>query len=417
MIRNLNILKWTASVALIALLVVNFHDRVVSRAFAGGLMAVPQDLHGWAWSDMPNGSDQNITPSNHQGGRGLGWISMNGTDTGTNGNGYYKVDLDPAVGTLSGDAWSEYGGWLDFTPSGPYPTFTILGGPNVLPTTPAKVDSVCLTSKGRACVVTGWARFIAGEDTNTQNTGGWDGWVNMSGNTYQGHVANGSFGVTYDADPTDVCPTVPTSAPCYGKFSGYAWGGEVAGWIGFDGVSITPPAPLTPGSCTDTNATNYGKPSPCTCAGEGQYAGTNFSYNYPFASGATYPAQCSGNTPPPPPGGNTASAQLNSSGCSNGNTTLSWTSTGTSMCSASYSGSAIFTGSQPINGSATITGIPQNGLTNNVTLTCTAVTGYTPATVTSTTSVMCPVICSNPNGCGGTGTQTPTVPKPIYKEN
>ncbi len=443
-IRNLNIAKGFLSVVFVAFLIISFHSvtptpevfaQGVNPAFpntaiqsqtlqqlGGATATIPNsqvqpvlqtagvqnygDLHGFAWSDMPDGSDQNITPSNQQGGRGLGWISMNGSDTGVSGT--YTVSLGSS-GAITGDAWSEYGGWLDFAPSGPYPilylTFSQVTK-NVLPTTSVTVDPTCLSSKGSSCAVTGWARFISGEDTNTQNTGGWDGWVNFNGHSYAANSSNtitGTYGVTYDANPSDAN---------FGKFSGFAWGGEVAGWINFDGVSITPTNPLPPGSCTDANATNYGQPSPCTCAGQGSYAGTNFSYSYPFASGASYPAQCSGNSPTPP-GGNTASVNLTSSGCSNGSTTLSWTSSGVASCSASYSGNISFSGPQPVNGSDSITGIPQTGSANNVTITCTAQSGYTPATVTSSTSVT----CQDPGGPG-----TPTVPAtgtphPIYKEN
>ncbi len=197
-------------------------------------------LHGWLWSDMPDQSDEMKVPNDQEAGRGFGWISLNSTDAGSSYS--YGVTLN-SNGTLSGDAWTSNGGWLDFAPSGPYPTY---GNPiNVLPAMPARIDPACLASGGSSCAVTGWARFVAGEDTNTQDTGGWDGWVNMSGHSYSAASSNpvitSSFGVTYDADP---------SSPGFGTFSGYAWGGTDAGWIGFSKASITPSTTTTCGSST-----------------------------------------------------------------------------------------------------------------------------------------------------------------------
>lgn len=489
-IRNLNIVKTVLSIGLVAFLIISVHSVTPTpdvfaqgiptfsgsgvqtgglqpsgggtttiptstvQAQTGGLVAPNYgDLHGFAWSDMPNGSDQNLATTNHQAGRGLGWISMNGSDTGVSGN--YAVSLS-VTGNLTGNAWSEYGGWLDFTPAGPYPTLYLTSSTasrNVLPTTPAMVDRSCMNAQRSNCAVTGWARFIAGEDTDTQNTGGWDGWVNFSGHSYAANSSNAvtsTFGVTYDANP---------SSSTFGKFNGYAWGGAVAGWINFNGVSITPPAPLPPNSCTNVNATNYGQPLPCVlppgycidplavnyglqgtctyqCPGIGTYA-TNPVTEYPYPAGGPVPTQC-GNiqlcttagslnvggplpcipsgTPPNPR--STASVRISSSGCSNGSTTLTWSSSGTSVCTASYSGSGVFTGNVATNNSSglQISSIPQDGSINNFTITCTAQSGYTPASVTSSTSVMCPVVCTDPNGCGG-GPGTTGTPKPIYKEN
>ena len=303
-IQNINIIKSALSIALVVVLVAVTADVLVQKVFAQTLpinlhqtigtgVVSPQqtqglqqvacvgtsstqvvfgDLHGWLWSDMPTSSDQVATPTNQQAGRGFGWISTNGSDSGVSGN--YKVTIG-ATGALSGDAWSQNGGWLDFAPSGPYPTYTISmiplgGGPainrNVLPTTPATIDPTCLAAQRSGCAVTGWARFVAGEAAT--NTGGWDGWVNLSGSIYNRSMVIGSFGVTFDADP---------NSGTYGSFSGKAWGGTDSGWISFDQVTTSP-----------ATQTLCQTPTDLTCNGVGTYAGQTFTY--PVAG--PVPSQC-----------------------------------------------------------------------------------------------------------------------------
>ncbi len=91
-------------------------------------------------------------------------------------------------GTLSGYAWSENIGWINFAPAGPYPA---------LPNYSARVD---LTTGE----VSGWARVLA-------YGGGWDGWIKLRGTNY---------GVSINK----------TS----GEFSGWAWSDMVIGWISFN---------------------------------------------------------------------------------------------------------------------------------------------------------------------------------------
>lgn len=66
--------------------------------------------------------------------------------------------------------------------------------------------------------------------TWTQRTGitntGWDGWISLSGTGY---------GIS------TTTPSTLTSAP----LSGFAWGSEVVGWLGFSNVSINNPCSLT----------------------------------------------------------------------------------------------------------------------------------------------------------------------------
>ncbi len=139
------------------------------------------DVSGYAWSDT------------------IGWIDFNPNFGG--------VKIDNSTGFFSGYAWSDNIGWISFSES--------LG---------------CLTPpcKARMDVNTGqvsnWAKAI------TADGQGWGGWINMRG-------SNPDYGVDVDLET--------------GDFSGYAWGSDVVGWISFSGNGykvttgkiLTPPGP------------------------------------------------------------------------------------------------------------------------------------------------------------------------------
>ncbi len=204
------------------------------------------NVHGWLWSDMPDGSDQcmgsEITPINPDGcppiqagvhsgifGRGLGYISLNSADQGAPA-GDYGVTVDAATGDFSGVGWSDYGGWLETDATG----FPLAGGTAA---TAVKMMPSCWTDPTQTvCKVIGWMRFTAGTQPQA---GGWDGWVSLNTTT------SPSYGVSYNK----------TSK----KFSGYAWGGSVAGWINFENASATI-LPVSNGACTDPSANNYTNP-------------------------------------------------------------------------------------------------------------------------------------------------------------
>lgn len=150
------------------------------------------ELHGWAWSSN------------------IGWVSMNCADGGVCGTSNYRVRVGPGPGPggLSGYAWSSNIGWIDFAPAGPYPA----AGPQYS----ARIDDPAAPSSP----LSGWARALS-------NGGGWDGWIKMSGTASGG----GSYGVSVSG----------------GQFSGFAWGGDVIGWLNFDMVTRIAGGP--PPSC------------------------------------------------------------------------------------------------------------------------------------------------------------------------
>lgn len=143
------------------------------------------NVAGWLWSNSGDGT--NITA--------VGYISMNSTNLGGSTN--YGVSV-PSNGPVSGYAWSENLGYIDFAPAAPYP-----GAPS---------NSVTRTGNS----LSGWARFEEIEKAaKTGNSGGWQGWIKMSGTGQNGTP----YGVTID--------------PTTGKLSGYAWSEEL-GAISFD---------------------------------------------------------------------------------------------------------------------------------------------------------------------------------------
>lgn len=174
------------------------------------LSAMSNNVYGYAWSEN------------------IGWISLNSINCNQDDDGWvdefcggftiaglpnngsnipaesYGVNIDQATGNFSGYAWSENIGWIKFDPAGPYPS------------APQHGAQLNTTTK----VVTGWARACAGtvngDCTGASRTDGWDGWIKLSKDSADS-VASPAYGVTITS----------------GKFSGYAWGGNVVGWIDF----------------------------------------------------------------------------------------------------------------------------------------------------------------------------------------
>lgn len=166
--------------------------------------AISDNLSGWAWSSN------------------IGWISFNCTNQGVCASSSYGVTVAPPFSgqkELSGYAWSSNIGWITFNDS------ELSGCPN------GPCGALIDFSNGS---VTGWARAyrcVAG------CTGGWDGWIHLSGPNYPSPDASGGGGVTLDL------------ATC--KFKGYAWGGgdnaNFPGWIHFAGFGYE--AFVDPSAC------------------------------------------------------------------------------------------------------------------------------------------------------------------------
>lgn len=171
----------------------------------------------------------------------IGWIKMFGTASdGTP----YGVEANPNTGQLSGYAWSSGVGWISFGDVGG-------GSSEAFPEAPRYSARV----EGNA--IKGWARAYAPVLSGGITEGGWDGWIKMSGTATNGS----SYGVNIDSS---------------GNWSGYAWGGQIFGWIDFTGA-FTLGGPCSGGSiCPDGQSCSINgscplplkQPDSCTLAVE-----------------------------------------------------------------------------------------------------------------------------------------------------
>lgn len=175
---------------------------------------------GYAFSDMPDGSDQSkpcngATSSDtnpEHCGRGIGWISLNNINNG--GSVGYGVKLDRNTGNFEGHGYAPNGGWVKFNPS----MTGVPTGPGTT-ATGARVDPGCLDDINRTCKVTGWIRFTAPTGANSD----WDGWVSLSGTGY---------GLELDKPDANGVRKFMSGG------NHYAWGASIVGWVDFSHASV-----------------------------------------------------------------------------------------------------------------------------------------------------------------------------------
>lgn len=188
----------------------------------------------------------------------IGWIKMNSCNDdnldgipNTSCTGFpfgVKIDNGGALGgpgTLSGYAWSSNIGWISF-------------GSDNLPGAPgASSASMALNTTTGVGTFTGWARARTG----LINTG-FDGWISLSNpNFYPSPTPDGSRGVTYNKST--------------GRIVGYAWGGEVIGWIKFGAGSLLYPG-VTYGVATQLQTFDF------------SISASSPSINHTFSTASTY---------------------------------------------------------------------------------------------------------------------------------
>ena len=182
------------------------------------------NVSGWAWS------------------RNIGWISFNNLTDGSEIS--YGVKVDPGNGKLSGYAWSGNIGWISFNESD-------TGAP---PSNDPCSDTSCIAKAtppgqfGKSNVyVEGWARALAACQNNLWDgtkctgsgagdaSGGWDGWIRFdhgkTGGSYGGEVYIGTNG----------------------EFRGWAWGGDIIGWISFNCLDAPPNCSVQGGDVCEAN--------------------------------------------------------------------------------------------------------------------------------------------------------------------
>ena len=158
--------------------------------------ASTDNVAGWLWG----GSDDGAGNSS-----GLGWISMNNTNTA--GAFAYGVDIPSSDGNLSGYAWSENLGWISFNVA------DLAGCPS----------GICAAYRSGSSIQ-GWARFLSISQSGA-NSGGWLGWIKLAGTAQNG----ATYGVTLAGD---------------GTLSGFAWSDEL-GYIDFSRAAATNTPPPT----------------------------------------------------------------------------------------------------------------------------------------------------------------------------
>ena len=139
----------------------------VTVTVVGGICS---NTPGYGWSDM------------------IGWIQMFPTGGGVTKQGN---------GDITGYAWSDSVGWIKF------------GG---LSGFPSGSGTVAVNARAATGGIEGWARACKGTASGdcssmVSRTDGWDGWISLKGTGYQ-TTLSGNF-----------------------ISGGWAWGGEVVGWI------------------------------------------------------------------------------------------------------------------------------------------------------------------------------------------
>ena len=232
------------------------------------------NVSGWAWSSN------------------IGWISFNNKDCDTNNNGYvdvacgsvndtsvpsknYTVRVDETyrfasggTGAFSGWAWSSNIGWISFN-----------GSDTGTTTSPLAYIEWGGANAGR---VTGWARALSGcqavpgvpvSSCSSNNagaaSGGWDGWIKL----------NPTNDLSYDVRLNNTT----------NKLTGYAWGGDVVGWVDFNpqncsscGVKFTPGGSVAATGCGTANGVPTTTPTVYFCSSGGASSGPTLSATTPY---------------------------------------------------------------------------------------------------------------------------------------
>ncbi len=152
------------------------------------------NILGWAWSEN------------------IGWISFNNSSGGGGVN--YGVNVG-TNGDLSGHAWSENIGWISFNQAdtGAPPSDDPCGAACIANASPSG-------QIGKSDVyLSGWARALS-------HNASWDGWIRF-----------------------DHSQANPVKIDDKAVFKGWAWGGDVVGWLSFNCANY----PEGVGSCATSN--------------------------------------------------------------------------------------------------------------------------------------------------------------------
>ncbi len=204
-------------------------SEMVNRVYADDPQpdSITANVHGYAWNGIRDDATGTVG--------GLGWISMNCKEGGTNmtdicANSLYGVSM-ASSGDLAGHAWASTVGWISFDSA------DVVDCPIKDSAALDKCTGHIDTTTG---AVTGWARIISPPaGGNDGKNGNWNGWIRFSSgnNTYPSPKTDGSGGVTYmTTDPQD-----------HHRLMGYAYAGTIYdtspegtdefGWVSFNSDS------------------------------------------------------------------------------------------------------------------------------------------------------------------------------------
>ncbi len=314
-----------------------FLMRGVSTEATGGT-----PITGYAWSDT------------------IGWLDLNCSNSNSCGSNNFGYSV-AADGTISGYAWSDNIGWVSANSS------DLVGCPSG--TCNARITSGALA---------GWLKALSG---GSAQSGGWDGWISLSG-------TSPSYG-----------PTVGVS----GTMSGYAWGDTNVGWLNFAYASTSFSADVCPNISGNQptvptgyissggNCVNYCTPQ-AYCSGNDLYV-----YAIPqnicvssFSQTCSY--QCSNGACviPPAPSftsttGYTGHLQILPSIVRAGGTVrVYWNVANVDSCTVTGSNGDVWTASSSGSSGKLSGTIAQRTV---YTLSCTALSGYTPASFSESATV------------------------------
>ena len=236
---------------------------VVAILIVGAYISVP---HLFTTKKVESAASENVTRwafaeggGSSKDGVGIGWISFNNTTDGTLIP--YGVNVNEAdreawgIGIFSGHAYSENVGYISFdiantgrSPAGKGADYS------TSPSGAHLAHVAWVKAGGGGGEVTGWARALSvcnftggifndcdcslgGSNPRPGGVcavGGWDGWIKLS---------NGDDNAPATPHAWQTAPTTSGVKITANKFSGYAWGDAVMGWINFTPDITTTPGP------------------------------------------------------------------------------------------------------------------------------------------------------------------------------
>ena len=195
------------------------------------------NIYGWLWGGSEEGVLVNGLIDRDE--TELGWISTSSSNCDTDGDGFsdgglncpgigtvisdYGVTIPPSDGNITGYAWSEHVGWINFDAAGPYPIVST--GDDYTHSVQRSGDSLI-----------GWARIVGIQgELASSNSGGWEGWIRMSSDSNDLI----SYGITMNLDGT--------FNPC-SSGTNCAWSDEL-GWVDFSNAKMLKTLKVCANSC------------------------------------------------------------------------------------------------------------------------------------------------------------------------